>query len=186
MSAIAPALPLTFVIRAGGEPAIQGEPCSGLFVVRSGVLLSSCVTIDGRRLGELLGPGDAVGGPEGVPSPVSVRALRTCRLRPALAHERAGLLDARATRAIALAHELAWLGVTQRVERRMRETAARFGSPADGGLGLGIKLTQEDLAQLVGTTRESTNRAINALIAAGQLRMIGRGRYVLPGLAAAS
>jgi CRP/FNR family cyclic AMP-dependent transcriptional regulator len=185
MSAIAPALPL-IVIRTGSHAAVQGAPCTGLLVVRSGVLLSSCVTVDGRRLGELLGPGDAVGGPEGEPSPVSVRALRICRLRAALAHERPGLLHARASRAIALAHELAWLGVAARVERRLHETAIRFGAPVHGGRGLGVKLTQEDLAELAGTTRESVNRAINAMIAAGRLHMASRGRYVLPGVAAAS
>jgi CRP-like cAMP-binding protein len=186
MSAFAPALPLTFVIRAGSEPAKQGEPCEGLLVVRSGALLSSCVTDDGRRLGELLGPGDAVGGPDGIPSPVSVRALRVCRLRPALPHERPALLHSRTARAIALAHELAWLGVAERVERRLQETAARFGAPVAGGLGLGVRLTQEDVAELAGTTRESANRAISSMVAAGHLRIAGRGRYVLPALAAAS
>ena len=185
MSAIAPALPLTVVIRLGAEPASQGEPCSGLYVVEGGVLLSRCLTDDGRRLAELLGPGDAVGGPEGLPSPVTVRALRTCRLRPALPQERPALLDSRTARAFALAHEMAWVGVAERVERRLRETAARFGSPVQGGLGLGVRLTQEDLADLAGTTRESANRAVRTLVASGRLTIIGRGRYVLRSLAVA-
>ncbi len=186
MSAIAPALPLTMVIRAGSEPASQGEPCTGLLVVETGALLSSCVTHDGRRLGELLGPGDVVGGPDGVASPVTVRALRVCRLRPALPHERPTLLASRTARAFALAHELAWLGVAERVERRLRETAERFGCPIAGGLGLGVRLTQEDLAEIAGCTRESANRAIRSMVTAGRLRIAGRGRYVLPALAAAS
>lgn len=185
MSAIAPTLPLTIVVRAGARPARQGEPSTGVFVVKMGVLLSSCVTDDGRRLGELLGPGDAVGGPEAMPSPVTVRALRPCRLRRALPRERAALLAARTARAFALAHEVAWLGVAERVERRLRETALRFGGPVpEGGLALGVRLTQEDLAEIAGCTRESVNRAIRSMVAAGRLYISGRGRYVLPGLSA--
>jgi CRP-like cAMP-binding protein len=185
MSAIAPALPLTVMIRSGAEPASQGEPCGGLYVVEGGALLSRCVTDDGRRLAELLGPGDAVGGPEGIPSPVTVRALRACRLRPALPYERPALLDSRTARAFALAHELAWLGVGERVERRLRETATRFGTPVQGGIGLGVRLTQEDIADLAGTTRESANRAVRSLVASGRLTFTGRGRYVLPALSIA-
>jgi CRP-like cAMP-binding protein len=181
MSAIAPTLPLTIRVRPGDRPARQGEPCFGIFVVETGVLLASCVTDDGRRLGELLGPGDAVGGPDGMTSQVTVRALRACRLRPAFPHERPSLLDSRTARAIALAHDLAWLGVADRVERRLRETAKRFGYPApEGGRRLGVRLTQEDLAELVGCTRESANRAIRTMVADGRLRVTGRGRYVLP------
>lgn len=182
MSALAPVLPLTNVIRPGAEPVRQGEPCSGLFVIETGVLRSSRVAHDGRRLGELLGPADAIGGTEGVPSPVTVRALRACRLRAAMPHERAALLDARSARAFALAHEMAWLGVTERVERRLLETAARFGGPVpEGGFGLGVRLTQEDLAEIAGCARESANRAVRDLVAAGRLCTAGRGRYVLPG-----
>jgi CRP-like cAMP-binding protein len=186
MSAIAPILPLTIVVRTGGQPARQGEPSTGVFVVETGVLLSSHVTDDGRRLGELLGPGDAVGGPEALPSPVTVKALRPCRLRCALPGERAALLDARTARVFALAHELAWLGVARRLERRLRETALRFGGPVPGGgLGLGVRLTQDDLAEVTGCTRESVNRAIRSMVAGGTLRIAGRGRYELPGLATA-
>lgn len=186
MSAIAPTLPLTIAIRPGARPATQGEPCTGILVVATGVLLASCVTDDGRRLGELLGPGDAVGGPDGTPSPVTVRALRACRLRPAFPHEHPSLLESRTARAFAQAHELAWLGVADRVERRLRETAIRFGWPApEGGLGLGVRLTQEDIADIVGCTRESANRAIRSMVADGRLRVTGRGRYVLPTLSAA-
>ena len=186
MNAIAPVLPLTMVIRAGSEPARQGEPCAGMLVVETGVMLSSSVTDDGRRLGELLGPGDVVGGPDGVASPVTVRALRVCRLRPAPPHERPALLAVRTARAFALAHELAWIGVAERVERRLREIAERFGYPVAGGLGLGVRLTQEDLAEIAGCTRESVNRAIRSMVTAGRLRITGRGRYMLPALAAAS
>jgi CRP-like cAMP-binding protein len=68
------------------------------------------------------------------------------------------------------------------VERRLHETALRFGRPMPGGgLGLGVRLTQEDLAEVAGCTRESVNRAIRSMIAAGRLCTAGRGRYVLPG-----
>lgn len=173
-------LPLTIVLRRGAALARQGELGSGLWRVSAGALMTSLVTDDGRELTlDVLGPGDAAGEPFGVASATTVRALRHSRLRPVDPRAAADLLATRAHRAAALACELAWLGVPERVARRLDDLAARFGRPVDGGLLIRLPLTHDELAALAGTSRESVSRALRALASQGHVRTAGRGRYVV-------
>jgi CRP-like cAMP-binding protein len=65
-----------------------------------------------------------------------------------------------------------YVPVERRVWRRLTELAQVFG---DGGEHLVVPLTQEDLAQVVGTTRPTVNRLLREGEAAGIIR-ITRGR----------
>jgi CRP/FNR family cyclic AMP-dependent transcriptional regulator len=173
-------LPLTLAVPSGRAIVRQGESSSGLWTVESGALSVGVVAPDGHALMlDVLGPGDAVGEPDGGISLVTVRALRPCRLRPAHANVATRLLATRAQRVAALACELAWLDVAGRVERRLDDLALRFGRPVPGGTRIVIALSQEDLASLAGTSRESTNRALRALQRTGRLHVEARGRYVV-------
>ena len=40
-------------------------------------------------------------------------------------------------------------------------------------------LTQDEVAALAGTTRESANRALRPMVADGEIRIAARGRYVV-------
>ena len=173
-------LPLSMVLRSGAEPVRQGETSAGVWIVEFGVLLAGAVGSDGRRLADVLGPGDAVGEPDGHRSPVSVRAIRPARLRQALPDEVGSLLAARARRQLERATELAWFTTADRVHRCLEELSVRFGSEVAGGRSLGIRLTQEELAAVVGASRESANRALRTLVELDRLRKRGRGRYVVP------
>ena len=118
-------LPLTLAVPSGRTIVRQGDASAGLWTVESGVLSVGVVAPDGHALMlDVLGPGDAVGEPEGVISLVSVRALRPCRLRPVRADVAMRVLATRAQRVAALACELAWLDVAGRVERRLVEARA--------------------------------------------------------------
>jgi CRP/FNR family transcriptional regulator, cyclic AMP receptor protein len=172
-------LPLA-IVRTGDVPVRQGESCRALWVVQAGLLRASAVSDDGRVLAlDLLGPGDAVGEPDGAPSSWSVSALRASRLRPVRGASAIRPLAARAHRLSTLASDLAWVGVSTRVERRLRDLATRFGRPVPYGVLIPIRLTQEDLAALAGTTRESANRAVRGLIERGRVDVERRGRYVV-------
>lgn len=172
-------LPL-IAVRAGQQIVRQGETGPGPWVVASGALIATSVSADGHVLAlDVLGPGDLVGEPDGCPHEASVRALRVCRLAPAGGPSIAPLVGARARRAAALARELAWLDVPGRVQARLAALADRFGSIVPGGIALTLSLTQDDLAALAGTSRESANRALRTLERSGQLSIIGRGHYVL-------
>jgi CRP/FNR family transcriptional regulator, cyclic AMP receptor protein len=172
-------LPL-LILRPGHTPVHQGEPGHGLFTVDSGLLRAVAVSPDGHQLVlDLLGPGDLIGEPEGGRAACSVVALRPARLRPIATVDAAPLLAARARRATALACDLAWHEVAARIEHRLVDLAARHGVSSPAGTLIPIVLTQEDVAGLAGTTRESANRAIRDLLARGRLRRHRRGRYVV-------
>jgi CRP-like cAMP-binding protein len=85
----------------------------------------------------------------------------------------------RTWRSIQLAQELAWLPVNARIERRLGDLAERFGRPVDEGTLVALPLSQEDLAHLAGTSRESANRALRHLITDGRLAAAARGRYIV-------
>jgi len=174
-----PPLPLIHV-RAGQQVVRQGEPELAPHVVSSGALLAVAVLSDGQVLAsDVLGPGDLVGDPSDRPAVSSVRTLTACRLRPAAGAELVALLSRRAERLVDLACDLAWLGVAERVEHRLSDLAARFGEPARDGLSVRLALTQEDLAALCGTPRESANRALRALQRRQRIWVRGRGHYVV-------
>lgn len=176
-------LPLTLVLRQHGTLIQQGEPGDGLWLVESGALRVATISDVGHELVlDVLGPGHAAGEPIGVSSPATVRALRPCRLSPVSSPSAADLLATRAHRAAALAADLAWLDVRARITRRLDDLADRFGRPVEGGRLILLPLTQDELAGLAGTTRESANRALRALVADGEVRVAARGRYVVRNL----
>ncbi|MGZ4110304.1 MAG: Crp/Fnr family transcriptional regulator [Actinomycetota bacterium] len=173
-------LPLTVVLRSGAILIRQGASGDGLWLVQSGALRTASVTDDGRELVlDVLGPGHGAGEPAGMTSPVTVRALRPCRLAPAGPHAAADLLASRAHRAAGLAADLAWLDVRSRVWRRLDDLSERFGRAVDGGRLILLPLTQDEVAAMAGTSRESANRALRALVADGTIRVAARGRYVV-------
>jgi len=173
--------PLPLVIVTPGRNLVrQGEATRGLWRIDSGVLRAEALAPDGRELVvDLLGPGDLVGEPGSEPSPVTVRAVRPARLQPVAPTAAGPLLARRAHRAVGLACDLAWRDVPTRVEHRLVDLAARFGRPVDGGTLIPLTLTQEEIAGLAGTSRESANRALHVLLASGRIGRRRRGRYVV-------
>lgn len=71
------------------------------------------------------------------------------------------------------------LGVRQRTFAVLLILAERWGYPSGRGTVLDLPLSQELLAALAGTSRESVNRALRELHAAGMVLKSGR-RYVIP------
>ena len=173
--------PLPLVILPAGRCLIrQGEASPGLWTIESGILRTATLSPEGRELiVDLLGPGDLVGEPTSAPSMLTVGAIRPARLRPLAVAGAASLLAARSHRATRLACDLAWQDVQARVERRLIDLASRFGRPVEGGTLIPLTLTQEDIAGLAGTSRESANRALAVLLASGRIARRRRGCYVV-------
>jgi CRP/FNR family transcriptional regulator, cyclic AMP receptor protein len=169
------------VLRPGQSPVRQGEGCAGLWVVETGLLRAFVVAHDGRELAlDLLLPGDAVGEPGGAPSPCTVRALRPTRLRLAEPDAVPALLSARGRKLADLACHLAWLDVADRIQRRLDDLATRAGRPLPNGrTDVCIRLTQDEIASLAGTSRETANRALHRLMRRGAVTAEGRGRYAV-------
>jgi len=169
-------LPLV-VVRAGQTPVRQDEPCTDQWIIDTGLFAVSVLDADGRTmLLDLLGAGDGLGLPGGLPAAWTATALRPARLRPT--HDVEGLA-ATVARLASIATDLAWFDTTDRVERRLIDLARRLGRPAPGGVLIPVRLTQDELASMVGATRESVNRAVRALVARGSIEVRGRGRYVV-------
>jgi CRP/FNR family transcriptional regulator, cyclic AMP receptor protein len=165
--------------RPGRELVRQGEPCPDAWVVRSGAMLMEALDPDGRRLAlDVLGPGDLVGGAEGSTLDATFRSIVPTMLLPAGPISLRNGMARRARRATWVACSIAWQAVSERITARLDDLAERFGRRAHGGLLIPLPLTQEDLAALVGSTRESVNRALADLAARDHVTRVG-GRYVV-------
>jgi len=178
-----------------GEALLEaGRSAPGLLVVAAGIAREATVTPQGRWLIHgLLGPGDVCGSltADG-PRSASVRAVRPTRAthvsphrfdalmqwRPDLAWDLVARLERRLDLARAVAEEHMSLGVAERVRRRLVHLASRHGQPVGGGMRIEVPLTQEQLAAMVGATRETANRAIVGMVADGLVRLEDH-RYVV-------
>ena len=179
MGTVSEPLPLILDVQAGREIVRQGETYPDAWVVRSGALLMEMIDVEGHRLAlDVLGPGDLVGGPASWTSDASVRALLPSGLSVAGPIALRDGLARRARRASWLACSVAWDRIVDRLVARMDDLAARFGRAVPGGSRLDLPLTQEHLAGLTGSTRESVNRALAELSTAGRVGR-ARGRYLV-------
>jgi len=69
---------------------------------------------------------------------------------------------------------LALLDVYARVARAIRELAQKQGEPVDGGLLIKERPTQQEIAGLIGTSRETVSRALSDFARQGLLEMQGK------------
>ena len=173
----------------------QGDRVSSLFLVTSGAVRLSSVTASGREIvvgllcrGDLFGESALLGDPSLVRAqavgPTTVLALPIPSMRamlertPATAEELLRLIAARLHRTSAALEDAMAADLPRRVVGRLRELADDHGVPGPHGVRLRIPLTQDELARMVGASRESVNRTVGALAARGVIRTRG-GRYVI-------
>jgi CRP/FNR family cyclic AMP-dependent transcriptional regulator len=169
----------------------QGDPSSCLFLVASGAVRLSSVTRDGREVVVgLIGPGDVFGESAllGRPSPVDARVIGTTRVvalplphlrdvlrrYPITAEELLRLVASRLHRTSTALEEALASDLPTRVSLRLRDLASKHGIPSSDGIRLRVPLTQEELARMVGASREAVNRTMGGLTARGLVRTEGR------------
>lgn len=75
--------------------------------------------------------------------------------------------------------DLVFSDVPGRVAKALVELAGRFGESTADGVRVGHDLTQEELAQLVGASRETVNKALADFTARGWVRREGRAIVLL-------
>ncbi|GAA4617772.1 Crp/Fnr family transcriptional regulator [Actinoallomurus liliacearum] len=75
--------------------------------------------------------------------------------------------------------DLVFTDVPGRVAKALLDLAERFGQPSESGLHVHHDLTQEELAQLVGASRETVNKALADFAQRGWLRIEARAVQVL-------
>lgn len=181
-----------------GEPVFrEGDPGTALYVVETGEVK---IVLGGGSEGKevvlsLLGPGEFFGElalldgePRSADAVTTHPAellvlpredfLRFLREVPAVAVNMLSALSRRFRRTDRLVHDAAFSDVRTRVTRLLVELAETRGRPGPGGVVIGPRLTQGDLANMVGATRESINKCLRAYTAQGLVRH-ERGRLVL-------
>src|SRR5206468_7506746 len=74
--------------------------------------------------------------------------------------------------------DIAFFDVPGRVARRLADLADAHGVEVEEGVMIDIALSQESLAQMVGATRESVNKALAMLKRRGLVARSGKRYYV--------
>jgi CRP-like cAMP-binding protein len=175
----------------------EGAEDDRLFVVLEGKLKLGKSSTDGREnLLSILGPGEMFGelslfDPQ--PRTSTATAVTDVRLL-ALAHEQVmGLVTAHPRVALELLKALAqrlrrsndtlsdlvFADVPGRVAKAIMDLGSRFGVKKDDGFHVNHELTQEELAQLVGASRETVNKALADFASRGWVRLEPRAVVVL-------
>jgi len=175
----------------------EGQSGDRLYVVTGGKIKLSHASGDGREsVLMVLGPGDMFGelslfdpGPRTstaiAVTDASVLGLGNNDLRPWLA----GRPEVAQALLQALAHrlrrtnetmsDLVFADVPGRVAKALLELGEKFGTQGPEGLHVHHDLTQEELAQLVGASRETVNKALADFAARGWVRLEPRAVVVL-------
>ncbi|HEU5101587.1 MAG TPA: Crp/Fnr family transcriptional regulator [Roseiflexaceae bacterium] len=97
--------------------------------------------------------------------------LHTIDACPLIAASVLEVLTTRLRQSNSVAEQLANLSASQRVVRQLCELATRYGIADGGSIRIDLHLTQDDLASLSGTTRETVNRVLANLRDQGLIRV---------------
>jgi CRP-like cAMP-binding protein len=175
----------------------EGDPGDRLYVVSEGKIKLGQRSSDGREtLLAILGPGEMFGelslfdpGPRTATATavtdVMLLALSHADLRPWLTGRPEVALSLlrqvaqRLRRTNEVLADLVFSDVPGRVAKALLDLARRFGLPSDNGVHVTHDLTQEELAQLVGASRETVNKALADFAARGWLRLEARAVVLL-------
>jgi CRP/FNR family transcriptional regulator, cyclic AMP receptor protein len=167
----------------------EGDTGDRLYVVLDGKVKLTRTSADGREnLISLIGPGEMFGelslfDPR--PRTMSASAVTDVRLaalahddlrswlngRPDVAMHLLAALARRLRRTNEVMSDLVFTDVPGRVAKALLDLAARFGTRQEDGLQVNHDLTQEELAQLVGASRETVNKALADFVARGWIQL---------------
>lgn len=175
----------------------EGDSGDQLYVVVDGKLKLGRHGSSGREnLLAVLGPGQMFGELslfDPGPRSTTATAVTKCRLRvlenadlapwlagrPEVAKGLLSQLAGRLRKANDVVSDLVFSDVPGRVAKALLDLASRFGERTDHGLVVHHELTQEELAQLVGASRETVNKALADFAARGWLRLEPRSVTIL-------
>jgi len=188
---------------AGTVVVSQDEPSCSFFILHSGRARVALFGENGREVTlHQLRPGDYFGELsllDGRPRSANVVAVTdvtvlvldreslTAHLRshPETALRLLGDMSRRLRHADEMIGNLALLDVNGRLARTLLSLARQEGNePGADGLVLRVRPTQQELAHMVGTCRETVSRAVSSLSRQGLLSNRGRGMLLAPRLVA--
>jgi CRP/FNR family transcriptional regulator, cyclic AMP receptor protein len=167
----------------------QGEPGDLLYIIISGKVKIGNRSPNGQEtLLAILGPSDMFGelsvfdpGPRTSSATTITEvcavsmdrdALRTWIAdRPEIAEQLLRVLARRLRRTNNNLADLIFTDVPGRVAKLLLQLAQRFGTQDDGALRVAHELTQEEIAQLAGASRETVNKALAEFAHRGWIRL---------------
>jgi CRP-like cAMP-binding protein len=175
-------------VEAGETVIHRGDPSAGLIMILQGRLRIGVVSAEGREVTlRVLGAGQVLGEIsllDGKPASADVQAVEDCSL---LQVARSHILDLlrrdaelclrmmavlcqRLRQANDTVEDLALHDLPRRIGRVLLRLAREFPKPDKQGIGIGVKLSQREIALLVGASREKVNRELCLLEASGTIR----------------
>lgn len=175
----------------------EGDAGGQLHVILAGKVKISRAAVDGREnLLAVLGPGDLFGelslfnpGPRTATATAITDAqlatfshddLRPVIIeQPEVAAELLRVLAERLRQTNDAMADLVFTDVPGRVAKALLSLAERFGETDPDGVRVHHDLTQEELAQLVGASRETVNKALSDFASRGWLRVDARAVVLL-------
>ena len=175
----------------------EGEPGDRLYIITSGKSKLARHAPDGREnLLTVMGPSDMFGelsifdpGPR-TSSAVCVTEVTAATMNsemlkqwvadhPAIAQQLLRVLARRLRRTNANLADLIFTDVPGRVAKTLLQLANRFGVQEGGALRVNHDLTQEEIAQLVGASRETVNKALATFAHRGWIRLEGKSVLIV-------
>jgi CRP/FNR family cyclic AMP-dependent transcriptional regulator len=184
-------------LRRGAVLFHEGDSGDQLYVIVEGKVKLGRTAPDGREnLLAILGPGQMFGelslfdpGPRSATATAVIETtlvalshadlLRWLEGRPVVAHGLLTQLASRLRKANDVVADLVFSDVPGRVAKALIDLASRFGRTADDGVHVNHDLTQEELAQLVGASRETVNKALADFASRGWLRLEPRSVVIM-------
>jgi CRP/FNR family cyclic AMP-dependent transcriptional regulator len=154
----------------------KGDPGSGLYLLTAGQVKIVLPSETGEEaLLAVLEAGDFFGELalfDGLPRSATVVAVQNAEVlvlhrddflgfvarNPEVAIALFGVLSRRLRAADELIQDAVFLDVPGRLAKRLLELAERHGRQTPQGIAIELKLTQQDLAAMIGATRESVNK----------------------------
>jgi CRP/FNR family cyclic AMP-dependent transcriptional regulator len=170
----------------------EGDSGDCLYVITDGKIKLGRAAADGREnILAILGPGEMFGELSLFdPKPRTATAVAVVDStlmslghhaldqlltgRPAVAEAMLAALAQRLRRTNESLADLVFSDVPGRVAKALLDLSTRFGVQADDGLHVTHDLTQEELAQLVGASRETVNKALADFASRGWIRLEAR------------
>lgn len=182
---------------AGTDIIIAEQPGEVVYILLSGTVKIHVQGTDGAEVVlAILGPGDIVGEISLLDSAgrsasavtledsqllwMGAQAFQEClRTLPVISQNLTRILAGRMRLANELIQALATLDVNGRVARQVLAFAERYGQAGEQGVLIPLRLTQGDLADLVGASRKRVNQTMVLFKGQGLLFVEEKGRIIV-------
>jgi CRP-like cAMP-binding protein len=170
----------------------QNAPADGLHIILTGKVKLCCHSADGReQLLAIRGPGDILGAVSVLdPGPRTATAMAVTDVctavvdsatlqewmdqRPQIAQRLLRFMAGRLRAANSHLLDVIFDDVPSRVAKELLRLAQRFGTQRGDGWQVTHDLTQTEIAQLVGATRETVNKALCDFVQRGWITTDGK------------